>query len=276
MNSEQRAYIYRIGNSVPEEIFIKKTGWEEINLSVHSHVKHQIVYTLSGTLHVRIGSDSYFVPEKHIVWIPKGEEHELFSKNRQVSLVIYYIDWDGMFPEMSLGQDFAVYTINTVIAENLKYIASKGERIDYSVSPELYNFTLSFFRLLPSMCPSREYPLKTLVIPNDPRLYPVLDYMMEHLCDNLRIDQVATVFGFSVRNLSRLLHASGIRFADYMNHQRIVRAIELFSDGGKTMQQVAYEAGFSTPNHFNRVFHQVTGMSPSVFINRGKSLTVSH
>lgn len=93
MNSEQSAYISSIGDSVPEEIFIKKTGWEEVNLSVHSHGKHQIVYTLSGTLHVRIGSDSYFVPEKHIAWIPKGEAHELSSKNRQVSLVIYYIDW---------------------------------------------------------------------------------------------------------------------------------------------------------------------------------------
>lgn len=276
MNSEQCAYIDSIENSVPEEIFIKQTGWEEINLSVHSHQKHQIVYTLAGTLHVRMGADSYFVPEKHVVWIPKGAEHELSSKNRQVSLVIYYIDWEGLLPQIPIGQGFAVYAINAVIAENLKYIASKGRRIAYSDLPELYNFTISFFRLLPSMCPSKELPLKTLVIPNDQRLYPVLDYMMEHLGDNLHIEQVAAEFGFSVRNLSRLLHASGVRFSDYMNHQRIVRAIELFSDGGKTMQQVAYEAGFSTPNHFNRVFRQVTGMSPGVFFKRGKLLRGKH
>lgn len=55
-----------------------------------------------------------------------------------------------------------------------------------------------------------------------------------------------------------------------MNHQRVVRAIELFSDGGKTLQQVAYEAGFSTPNHFNRVFRQVTGMSPGVFFGKNR------
>ncbi len=268
MNSEQRAYISSIGDSVPEEILIKKTGWEEVNLSVHSHGKHQIVYTLSGTLHVRMGSDSYFVPEKHIVWIPKGQAHELSSKNRQVSLVIYYIDWEGRLPDVASCKEFAVYTTNPVIAENLKFIASKGERIEQVKSPQLYDFTLGFFRLLPSMCTTREIPLKTLVIPNDLRLHPVLDYMMEHLGDNLRIEQVAAEFGFSVRNLSRLLHASGIRFADYMNHQRVVRAIELFSDGRRTMQQVAYEAGFSTPNHFNRVFRQVTGMSPGVFFNR--------
>ena len=106
------------------------------------------------------------------------------------------------------------------------------------------------------------------------RLHPILDYMMEHLGDGLRIDRVAAEFGFSVRNLSRLLHASGIRFADYMNHQRVVRAIELFSDGGKTLQQVAYEAGFSTPNHFNRVFRQVTGMSPSEYATGVRALAL--
>ena len=45
-----------------------------------------------------------------------------------------------------------------------------------------------------------------------------------------------------------------------------MRAIELFADGGKTMQQIAYEVGFSTPNNFNRVFRQITGMSPHNFV----------
>lgn len=34
-------------------------------------------------LHVEIGSESYFVPEKHIAWIPQGAEHKLSSNSRQ-------------------------------------------------------------------------------------------------------------------------------------------------------------------------------------------------
>lgn len=45
-----------------------------------------------------------------------------------------------------------------------------------------------------------------------------------------------------------------------------MRAIELFADGGKTMQQIAYEVGFATSNHFNRVFRQITGVSPNAFV----------
>ena len=102
-------------------------------------------------------------------------------------------------------------------------------------------------------------------IPNDHRLYPILCYMREHAFSNLKIEQVAIEFNISVRNLSRLLHDSGIRFNSFLNMHRINRAIELFSDGGMTMQQIAYETGFSTPNNFNRVFKQITGTSPGLY-----------
>ena len=95
MNQEQESYISLIKQTSKETIRIKKTGWEEIKLPGHAHEKCQIIYTLSGTLHVQIGSTSYFVPEKHIAWIPGCTEHELSSKNRQVSLVIFYLSLDA-------------------------------------------------------------------------------------------------------------------------------------------------------------------------------------
>lgn len=101
---------------------------------------------------------------------------------------------------------------------------------------------------------------------NDARLHPILAYLQEHLQENLKMPQLAEHFGFSVRNLSRLFNESGIRFSYYVNNLRIMRAIELFADGGKTMQQIAYEVGFTTPNNFNRVFRQITGMSPNAFM----------
>ena len=174
MNCEQRSYIARIQQSEPEEILIKKTGWEEIHLLRHAHPKQQIIYTLSGTLHVQIESTSYFIPEKHVAWIPACVEHEMTSKNRQVSLVIYYIDAD-----LSGKNAFSIYATNPVIAENLKYIGSKGPEIRHAETPALYDFVQSFFRLLPAMSPSSDILLKTLLIPNDSRLHGVFDYTLD-------------------------------------------------------------------------------------------------
>ena len=71
MNEEQRRYLAHIGESDTEEILIKRTGWEAINLPTHAHEKFQIIYTLSGTLHIKIGSNNYFVPERHLARIPE-------------------------------------------------------------------------------------------------------------------------------------------------------------------------------------------------------------
>lgn len=91
MNEEQRRYLAHIGESDTEEILIKRTGWEAINLPTHAHEKFQIIYTLSGTLHIKIGSNNYFVPERHLAWIPSRTKHKVSSNSRQVSLTVFYI-----------------------------------------------------------------------------------------------------------------------------------------------------------------------------------------
>ncbi len=264
MNQEQKDYISLLNSSSVNDILIKKTGWEEISLHAHMHEKYQIIYTLSGTLHIQIEDDSYFVPEKHIAWIPDNVVHEINSNNRQVSLVIFYFSpvWQ---PENIRTSSFCIYNTNSVIGENIKYLASCGDCIKGDEKRVLFDFAISFFNLLPALSYKVDFLLKTMSIPNDHRLYPILCYMREHAFRNLKIEQVAAEFNVSVRNLSRLLHNSGIRFNTFINRHRVNRAIELFSDGGMTMQQIAYETGFSTPNNFNRVFKQITGTSPGLY-----------
>lgn len=116
MNQEQKDYISLLNSSSENDILIKKTGWEEISLHAHSHEKYQIIYTLSGTLHIQIYNDSYFVPEKHIAWIPGDVIHEINSNNRQVSLVIFYFS-PLCQPENIRTSSFCIYNTNSVIEE---------------------------------------------------------------------------------------------------------------------------------------------------------------
>lgn len=267
MNQEQQAYISSIDCAATNEIYIKHTGREGISLPSHHHGKHQLIYTLSGTLHIQAGNMSYLVPEKHLALIPAGVEHELSSNNRQITLVIFYYNPAGG----EAGADDAVrplsiYGADTFVTENLRFIASAGKVIGRSSQPDLYLFALGFFRLLPSIGRHCEIPLQSLVVPSNSRLRPVLQYMGEHISDNLTIEQVAGEFGFSARNLSRLFLNENLRFSTYLNYRRITRAIELFAAHDKTLQEIAYEVGFSSPGNFTRMFKQLLGVSPNAFI----------
>ena len=73
------------------EVFARVAGREEVNLHPHCHDRHQIIYILSGTLHVEVGGVSYFVTDRHLVWIPGGTLHRLSSNNRQITLLTSYV-----------------------------------------------------------------------------------------------------------------------------------------------------------------------------------------
>ena len=90
------------------------------------------------------------------------------------------------------------------------------------------------------------------------------------MSENLRLEQLASLFGFSTRNLSRLFCDSGLHFSSYLNHLRIMRAVELLTDEKASMQEIAYNTGFSSPSNFNRVFRQIVGTSPKQYLGEKK------
>lgn len=264
MNLEQQEFIAAIKQAPTNEIHIKKTGREGINLMKHSHHQCQIVYTLSGTLHIQIDNTNYFVPEHHLAWIPGGVEHVLSSNNKKISLINFYCTLKSS-TKNAIWEQFAVYVPNAFVMHNLRFIATDRTVIKQSKARHLYQFALSFFKLLPAINLPYSLPLQTLVAPPGNRLTPILEYIIKHACEEITIKQVAHHFGFSVRNLTRLLQLSDIRFTHYLQGQRVTRAIELFADRNKSMQQIAYDIGFNSSRSFNRVFKQITGVSPQVY-----------
>lgn len=242
------------------DIIVRHTGLEEFDLSVHSHNRHQIIYITSGTLHVEVDDSSYFVTERHLVWIPEGTNHRLSSNNRKVSLIVGYFYAEGLNDDI-----FSIYMTDETVVRILEYTASY-KRINTGKTPDAFSFAMGFFRLLPGMCKKTSFPVCPPVVINDSRLAPVLDYIKANLNQNINIKSVAEHFGFSVRNLTRLFTGSGISFVHYLNYERTVRAIEILSDKEFNIEQTAYEVGFNSLGSFSRVFKQITGESPSDYM----------
>lgn len=245
-----------------EEVLTKVIGLEEINLQPHAHNRHQILYILSGTLHVETGGVVHFVTDGQLVWIPGGVTHRLSSNNRQISLLTSYF----VLEEVKHDR-FGIYQADELIARTLQMI-SAYECVSRCIMPEMFRFVTGFYMILPLIGRKASFPAQPVILTQDSRLLPVLDYMKENLGQDLTIEQVAEHFGFSVRNLTRLFTNSGIRFVHYLNYQRVIRAIEILADHVMNVEQTAYEVGFTSPNSFSRVFRQITGESPSVYVRK--------
>lgn len=263
MSLEQEKYVESLGLTPEDTIYIRETGREVVDLPPHRHPYHQIIHTLTGTLHIRIGDEVFFVPERHLAWIPGNTIHELSSNNRSISLHIFHC----IIPTRP-NERFGVVNTNRFLAVNLDFLVKQRNVIRRSDEPHLYDFAINFLNLIPEAGEEYKTPLKTLMEPDDIRVRNALEFIREHLTDNIGMEDVADNVGVSVRTLSRLFRNSDISFSAYLNYQRITRAIELYADRDKTMQEIAYDVGFNTPNHFNRVFRQILGTNPGNFFNR--------
>jgi AraC-like DNA-binding protein len=56
---------------------------------------------------------------------------------------------------------------------------------------------------------------------------------------------------------------TGINFTDYVSRLRIERAKNLLLNPNLRISEIAFEVGFQSLTHFNRVFKRVLGQSPS-------------
>jgi AraC-like DNA-binding protein len=66
--------------------------------------------------------------------------------------------------------------------------------------------------------------------------------------------------------------ATGINFTDYVSRVRIEKAKNLALNPNLRISEIAFEVGFQSLTHFNRVFKRITGVSPTSY--RGNLPTV--
>src|SRR5256886_463739 len=58
---------------------------------------------------------------------------------------------------------------------------------------------------------------------------------------------------------------TGLTFTDYLARVRIEKAKALLRDRNRRVSELAYDVGFQSLTHFNRVFRKITGQSPTQF-----------
>jgi AraC-like DNA-binding protein/ligand-binding sensor protein len=62
--------------------------------------------------------------------------------------------------------------------------------------------------------------------------------------------------------------ATGMTFTQYLSMVRIAKAKKLLSNPQARISEIAFDAGFASLTHFNRMFRRVTGQSPTDFRRR--------
>lgn len=99
-----------------------------------------------------------------------------------------------------------------------------------------------------------------------PEITRAREFIQQHLSEPLDLKQVADHSNLSSCYFCRKFKKSaGMAFTSYVARTRLEAAKGLLANPQVRVSEVAFEVGFQSLTHFNRVFKEVTGMSPTQY-----------
>jgi AraC-like DNA-binding protein len=99
-----------------------------------------------------------------------------------------------------------------------------------------------------------------------PMIAKAKDYIRAHHTEDLSLSRVAQIANASPFHFCKLFkRVTGINFTKFLCHVRLESSKQLLINPQLRVSEVAFEAGFQSITHFNRVFHKVLGQTPSEY-----------
>ena len=91
-------------------------------------------------------------------------------------------------------------------------------------------------------------------------------YIHEHQTEEIKLGQVAKAVNMSSYYFCKMFKkVTGINFTDYVARIRIEKSKNLLLNPNLRVSEIAFEVGFQSLTHFNRVFKKILGQSPTEY-----------
>jgi AraC-type DNA-binding domain-containing proteins len=102
-----------------------------------------------------------------------------------------------------------------------------------------------------------------------PMIRRAKEFIKENQTEDLSLGQVAKAVNTSTFYFCKMFKkATGLNFTEYLSRVRVEKAKNLLLNPNLRVSEIAYEVGFQSLTHFNRVFKKVVGQSPTEYRGR--------
>lgn len=226
----------------------------------HWHEDAEILYCREGSAEVSIDDrvillsvgDAAYVAGEQIHWV----------KSAKGSVLDFVIFDSGI-----LGKDGASLCLGDPYLPKEKRVETLIDRVveEKKGRAPLYQEACAAFVVETMSAFFREKPFSALKKrkSTDERYLSLLE-KIDRECAYITFADASAFLGFTESYFSAYFRKkSGVTFSQYLNASRVEKAIPLIQAKERKMSDIASSCGFNTIRHFNRVFAEVTGYSPT-------------
>jgi len=236
---------------------------------------YELILVTEGTLYLRYMDENFEVHSgEYLILPPSSSQREGYRKAYCAFYWIHFTVEMGLYPQRIYPGELQSYQRakcfimpqsapvprTQKIAVQMKQLQdlTRNEYPEITLSAMTTSVLTEIYGQLSAEKPLDSDPLGRKQIYSD-----IADYIRTNISKNLRIDEIADVFGYSSKYLSHLFsEVNGMSLKQFIIKTKIETASFFLTDSDRTISEIAAELGFSDVHNFSRAFKKVTGLSP--------------
>ncbi len=251
--------ISHIKTDFDEKNHFKCTNWTDVAFPSHIHSHFEVILVKSGTLFVECASQTFELHANDMIIFMPFEFHTVNVFEKSETLILeasasYFQSANRLFNNKRYENPVCKFDDS-----DLKFIESHINRV--KIHPEIEVPSL-FYHLFSRF--SANSPL-TETKNFDRTLTRALRFISENSSESLTLKEVAEKLNINYVYLSRLFSNADIKFNDFLNQNRISKAVIALRNTKKSISDICFECGFGSLRNFNKVFLKKMNCTPKQF-----------
>ncbi|STR45416.1 AraC family transcriptional regulator [Iodobacter fluviatilis] len=233
--------------------------------SIHQHPWGQLSWISLGIMDLELEQQHLIAPANYLIWVPADIPHSAYVRQALNYTSIYVSDHLAQL----LPKEACLLTSTPLIGALISDFGQRqlGHMQDQSDQnqAELLITRLSQCKSAPNFLPSS----------SDTLISPILKALQAGPDDARSLSSWASEVHSTERTLARRFQSElGMSFGQCRNRIRVLHALAWLKEG-KTIQDIAWQLGYSTPSAFIAMFKQLIGFSPERYRQQQSPLTKS-
>lgn len=223
----------------------------------------ELFVVTSGTLYIALGQTNYTVRTGEYLLMPPGANQHGY----RASDCSFY--WLHFIPE-NTSQTSSSKVFFTALPEQgelaaterivvlMKQLQDSDRR--YGMSSLNNSLTSAVLAEISAQCLIKNKYTKDSATQlfND-----ISDYINWHVCENIRVADIADYFGYNGKYLSAMFKKwSGSSIKQYIIQVKMDHAKAELTDTNHSISQIGYSIGYNDPHNFANAFKKATGLTP--------------
>ncbi len=261
-------------DDLPFKLFVFEGTDGSYKVSKHWHRSIEIFLVLEGSMDFYINSQKHVLEKGKFILVNSNEVHSIECPKPNFTLVLqiprglfekYLGDADSLLFRRSCDKDAQMAVLIRRMHE--AYESEKPER--------LFGILSDFFQLMYLL--AADY--RILEVDEErkkqnmqlDRLSHITNYIQVNYREDLTLEGVARIFGFSPAYLSRMFQKyAGINYKTYVLELRTEAGYRLLMNTSMPVGEIALECGFPDSRSFAKSFRRRYGMPPAEYRKRSR------